>query len=144
MLRCIVSGFDYLGHYLSTGNRRSLTRLPPESVLPIWYQDLRRLHESNRNWPTLLGSELSRWVDRQRLPPLVKALSLVEFTDAVAYLPIFMASVTAGKAKITDLPVTPAYLKFAIRLVSDFDRQGWFIPVHALMVSYLLASQDEA
>lgn len=144
VLRCIVSGFDYLGHYLSTGNRKSLPRLPPESVLPIWYQDLRLLHESNRNWPTLLGSELSRWVDRQRLPPLVKALSLMEFTDAVAYLPIFMASVTAGKAKITDLPAPPAHLKFAIRLVSDFDRQGWFIPVHALMVSYLLASQDEA
>lgn len=144
VLRCIVSGFDYLGDYLSTGNRSALTRLPPASVLPIWYQDLRRLHESNRNWPTLLGSELSRWVDRQRLPPLVKALSLVEFTDAVAYLPIFMAFVTAGKARITDLPATPAYLKFAIRLVSDFDRQGWFVPVHALMVSYLLASQDEA
>ncbi|MGA6403360.1 hypothetical protein [Pseudomonas aeruginosa] len=74
----------------------------------------------------------------------MKALSLVEFTDAVAYLPIFMAFVTAGKARITDLPATPAYLKFAIRLVSDFDRQGWFVPVHALMVSYLLASQDEA
>ncbi|MGA6403359.1 hypothetical protein [Pseudomonas aeruginosa] len=68
VLRCIVSGFDYLGDYLSTGNRSALTRLPPASVLPIWYQDLRRLHESNRNWPTLLGSELSRWVDRQRLP----------------------------------------------------------------------------
>lgn len=144
VLRCIFSGFDYLGDYLSTGNRGSLSRLPPESVLPIWYQDLRRLHESNRNWPTLLGRELSRWVDKQRLPPLVKTLSLVEFTHAVAYLPIFMAFVTAGKARITDLTATPAYLKFAIRLVSDFDRQGWFVPVHALMVSYLLASQDEA
>ena len=144
VLRCIVSGFDYLGDYLSCGNRSSLTRVPPEIVLPVWYQDLRRLHESNRNWPTLLGSELSSWIDRQRLSPLVKALSLVEFTDAVAYLPIFMAFVTAGKARITDLAATPAYLKFAIRLVSDFDRQGWFIPVHALMVSYLLASQDEA
>lgn len=144
VLRCIVSGFDYLGDYLSTGNRRSLTRLPPESVLPIWYQGLRRLHEANRNWPTLLGSELSSWIDRQPLPPLVKALSLAEFTDAVTYLPIFMAFVTAGQAKITDLPATPAYLKFAIRLVADFDRQGWFIPVHALMVSYLLASQNEA
>ncbi|SEJ66331.1 hypothetical protein SAMN05216201_113100 [Pseudomonas linyingensis] len=144
VLRCIVSGFDYLGDYLTTGSRSSLTRLPPEIVLPTWYQDLRRLHESNRNWPTLLGDELSRWVDRQQLPPLVKALSLVEFTDAVTYLPIFMAFVTAGKARVTDLPATPAYLKFAIRLVSDFDRQGWFIPAHALMVSYLLASQDEA
>lgn len=68
----------------------------------------------------------------------------MQFTDAVTYLPIFMAFVTAGRANITDLPATPAYLKFAIRLVSDFDRQGWFIPAHALIVSYLLASENEA
>ena len=94
----------------------------------------------------MLGSELSRWIEQQQIPLKLKNLSLVSFTDAVAYLPIFMAFVTAGRAQITDLPVTPAYLKFAIRLVSDFDRQGWFIPVHALMVSYLLALDldDEA
>lgn len=143
-LRCIVSGFDHLGDYLSTGNRSSLKKLPLEQVLPTWYQGLRRLHEANRSWPTLLGSELSNWIDRQPLPPLVQALSLTEFTDAVAYLPIFMAFVTAGQARITDLPASPAYLKFAIRLVADFDRQGWFVPVHALVVSYLLASQNEA
>lgn len=144
VLRHIVSGFDYLGDYLSTGDRDSLTKLPPEQVLPIWYQSLRRLHESNDQWPTQLGTELSNWVDKQQLPSLVKALSLIEFTDAVTYLPIFMAFVTAGKANITDLAASPAYLKFSIRLVSDFDRQGWFIPVHALMVSYLLASENEA
>lgn len=144
VLRFIVSGFEYLGDYLSTGSRSSLIKLPPENVLPIWYQELRRFHEANRNWPTLLGRELSNWIEGQQLPPLVKALSLAEFTDAVTYLPIFMAYVTAGRARITDLPATPAYLKFAIRLISDFDRQGWFVPAHALMVSYLLASQDEA
>ncbi len=143
-LRCIVSGFDYLGDYLSTGNCRSLKKLPLEQVLPSWYQGLRHLHEANPNWPTILGSELSSWTDRQSLPPVVKALSLIEFTDAVSYLPIFMAFVTAGRAKITDLPATPAFLKFAVRLVSDFDRQGWFMPVHALVVSYLLASESEA
>ncbi|WP_417420730.1 STY4851/ECs_5259 family protein [Halomonas sp.] len=144
VLRFIVSGFEYLGDYLSTGNRSSLTKLPPENVLPIWYQGLRRFHEANQNWPTLLGRELSDWIEEQELPPLVKTLSLTEFTDAVTYLPVFMAFVTAGRARITDLPSTPAYLKFAIRLISDFDRQGWFVPAHALMVSYLLASQDEA
>lgn len=146
VLRCVVSGFDHLGDYLSTGNRCSLKKLPVGQILPVWYQGLRHLHESNRSWPTLLGSELSRWIEQQQIPLQLKNLSLVSFTDAVAYLPIFMAFVTAGRAQITDLPVTPAYLKFAIRLVSDFDRQGWFIPVHALMVSYLLALDldDEA
>ncbi|WP_270793583.1 MULTISPECIES: STY4851/ECs_5259 family protein [unclassified Aeromonas] len=144
VLRCIVSGFDHLGDYLSTGNRCSLRKLPVEQILPGWYQGLRHLHESNRSWPILLGSELSRWIEQQQLPPQLKKLSLVQFTDAVTYLPIFMAFVTAGRANITDLPATPAYLKFAIRLVSDFDRQGWFIPAHALIVSYLLASENEA
>src|SRR5690606_5042658 len=112
--------------------------------LPVWYQELRSQHPTKWSWPTILGKELSSWVDQQDLHHLVKGLSLDEFTDAVTYLPIFMAFITAGKANLSDLPVTPAYLKFAIRQVSDFDRQGWFIPAHALMVSYLLASQDEA
>lgn len=139
-----VFGSDFLSDYLRTGDRSSLKNLPPENVLPIWYQALRRFHEANRNWPTLLGKELRDWVSHQQLPEQVKALSLVDFTDVVTYLPIFMAFVTAGKAKITDLPATPSYLKFVIRLVSDFDRQGWFIPAHALMISYLLTSQNEA
>ncbi len=88
VLRFIVSGFEYLGDYLSTGSRSSLIKLPPENVLPIWYQDLRRFHEANRNWPTLLGRELSNWIEGQQLPSLVKALSLADFTDAVTYLPV--------------------------------------------------------
>ncbi|MEM5419459.1 hypothetical protein V2W23_14630, partial [Staphylococcus gallinarum] len=36
VLRFIVSGFEYLGDYLSTGSRSSLIKLPPENVLPIW------------------------------------------------------------------------------------------------------------
>jgi hypothetical protein len=144
VLRCVVSGFDNLGDYLSTGYRSALKSIPPEIVLPVWYQELRSQHPTKWSWPTILGKELSSWVDQQDLHHLVKGLSLDEFTDAVTYLPIFMAFITAGKANLSDLPVTPAYLKFAIRQVSDFDRQGWFIPAHALMVSYLLASQDEA
>ncbi|PSJ44504.1 hypothetical protein C7H85_14405 [Zobellella endophytica] len=144
VLRSIVSGFDYLGDYLSTGNRYSLTTISPEQILPLWYQDLRRLHVDNRNWPTQLSNELTNWIQKQTLPPRVKALSLVDFTDTVTYLPVFMAFVTAGRASITDLQAASAYLKFAIRVVADFDRQGWFMPVHALMVSYLLASPNKA
>ena len=78
------------------------------------------------------------------VPEFLREITPVGFTKAVSYLPIFLAYVTAGKATLNDLPVPMAYLKFAIRLVSDFDRQGWFAPTHALMVSYLLASEDEA
>jgi hypothetical protein len=144
VLRSVVSGFDYLGDYLSTGDKRNLKKAPVEHVLPGWYQDLRRNHESNQKWPTELGQELSTWADKQDLPRLVKALSLSEFSDAVTYLPIFMAHVTAGKTTLSALPGEVAYLKFAIRMVSDFDRQGWYTCVHAMLVSYLLASPDVA
>lgn len=143
VLRFVVSGFDHLGDYLINGERGELTKVPVDKVLPGWYQDLRKHHEADSRWPTELGKELSAWIDRQFLPPLVKALSLVDFTDAVTYLPIFMAYVSAGRAKLSDLPVALPYLKFAIRMVSDFDRQGWYTCVHAMMVSYLLASDDE-
>lgn len=143
VLRCVVSGFDYLGDYLATGNKSSLTRAPVEYVLPGWYQQLRRNHESNQKWPNELGGELSSWVDKQELPSLVRALSLSEFSDAVTYLPIFMAYVTAGKTTLSVLPGEIAYLKFAVRMLSDFDRQGWYTCVHAMMVSYLLASPDD-
>jgi hypothetical protein len=54
-----------------------------------------------------------------------------------------MAYVTAGKVTLDDLPVDQVLLKFVIKMISDFDRNGWYTPVHALLVSYLLASTTE-
>lgn len=140
VLPAVVSGFQYVNNYLETGNTNRLQKVPVQLVLPEWYQSLRRTHEANNNWPTELGSVLSAWVERQALPVQIKNLSQIEYTDAVTYLPIFMAYVTAGKAQLGDLHVSPAYLKFAIKMVSDFDRSAWYTCVHAMMVSYLLAS----
>jgi hypothetical protein len=144
VLPVVVTGFDYVGDYLESADTSKLTRIEPEYVLPLWYQDLRRRHESNRNWPTDLGAELSAWVDKQSLPYSIKGLSVVQFTDAVTYLPIFVAYVTAGKATLDELPVDQVLLKFVIKMISDFDHSGWYTPVHALLVSYLLASITEA
>ncbi|MEJ1227471.1 STY4851/ECs_5259 family protein [Pseudomonas sp. CCNWLW56] len=144
VLRLVVSGFDYLGDYLRTGNKNSLTKIPPQLVVPGWNQALRQQHASNTKWPTDLTMELTSWVFQTPIPAFLREITPVGFTKAVSYLPIFLAYVTAGKATLNDLPVPMAYLKFAIRLVSDFDRQGWFAPTHALMVSYLLASEDGA
>ena len=144
VLRLVVSGFDYLGDYLSTGNKSSLTKIPPQLVVPGWNQALRQQHATDRQWPTDLTAELTSWFLQNPIPEFLREITPVGFTKAVSYLPIFLAYVTAGKATLNDLPVPMAYLKFAIRLVSDFDRQGWFAPTHALMVSYLLASEDEA
>lgn len=144
VLRAVVSGFDHVDDYLHTGKCASLTKVPPEAALPIWCGQLRQVHGSNSRWPTELSSELGSWISHQQLPEQLKTLSTTGYANAVIYLPIFMAFVTAEKARLNDLSVPLPYLKFAIRMLADFDRQNWFNPVHALMVSYLLATQSEA
>ena len=82
-------------------------------------------------------------MEEQKLPMKIKHLSNIKFSDAVTYLPIFMAYVTSGKALPTALPVLPPYLKFSIRKLSDFDRYSWYTHVHAVMVCYLLTLPDQ-
>ena len=144
VLTNIVPGFDYVQHYLSTGNNQVLTSLPPEIVLPMWRDMLCKSFEFAM-WPKHLSSELSGWVEHQDLPLKVKALSLEEQADSVIYLPIFMAYVTSGKACISDLQMnsTLTELKFYIRKVSDFDRASWYRPAHALLTSYILNKNDK-
>ena len=142
VLPAVVSGFEHVGDYLETGDASRLRKLQPaflEGVLPEWYQSLRRSHAANPNWPTDLGGALEAWVKRQDLPGKVTSLSQWEHSNAVTYLPIFMAYVTAGKVQFDELAVSPAYLKYVVRVVSDFDRHSWYMCVHAMMVSYLLA-----
>ena len=140
VLPAVVSGFQYVDNYLETGDASRLQKAPVELVLLEWYQSLRRTHEANNYWPTELCSELSAWVQQQDLPAQIKNLSQIRYSDAVTYLPIFMAYVTAGKSQLDELRVSPAYLKFVIKMISDFDRSTWYSCVHAMMVSYLLAS----
>jgi hypothetical protein len=135
----VVSGFEFVNDYLATGATENLTVAPVESVLPVWYQALRRRHFADDNWPTVLGPELRAWIDCNVLPASIKKLSMIGHTDAITYLPIFMAYVTAGEVVLDQLNVDTAHLKFAIRLLSDFDRHGWYTCVHSMMVSYLLA-----
>jgi hypothetical protein len=140
VLPAVVSGFQYVDNYLETGDTKHLRKAPVQIVLPDWYQSLRRTHEANDYWPTELGALLSAWIQQKDLPEQIKRLSQITYSDAVTYLPIFMAYITAGKAQLNELPVRPAYLKFAIKMISDFDRSAWYACVHAMMVSYLLAS----
>ncbi|SEJ91014.1 STY4851/ECs_5259 family protein [Paraburkholderia diazotrophica] len=142
MLPHVLESFDEgeMGRYLETSDAAALRRYPIEIILPCWYQQLRRTHESNDHWPTELGHLLREWLARQKLPPPVLTLSTTEFTDAVTILPIFMAYVTAGLETIDELKGNRSNVKFAIKMVSDFDRCSWYAPAHGLMVSYLLAT----
>ncbi len=140
VLPAVVSGFQYVDNYLETGDTSRLRKAPIQLVLLDWYQSLRRTHEANNYWPTELGGILSAWVQQQNLPVQIKSLSQITYSDAVTYLPIFMAYVTAGKVQLDELRISPAYLKFTIKMISDFDRSAWYACVHAMMVSYLLAS----
>lgn len=143
MLPHVLESFDEgeMGRYLETSDATALRRYPIEIILPCWYQQLRRTHESNDHWPTELGHLLRDWLGRQNLPPAVLSLSTTEFTDSVTILPIFMAYVTAGLATIDELKGNRSNVKFAIKMVSDFDRCSWYAPAHGLMVSYLLATE---
>ena len=143
MLDYVLGSFGGSGltPYLKTGDARVMQKYRIDGILPHLYQDLRRVHDGD-HWPTELGPVLRDWLGRQKLPPSVLALSRIEYTDAVAIMPIFMAYVTAGRTTIEELKTSRSYTRFAIKLVSDFDRWNWYAPVHGLMVSYLLATQE--
>ncbi|WP_037375559.1 STY4851/ECs_5259 family protein [Sedimenticola selenatireducens] len=140
VLKSITSGYDCIDSYLEHGDARGCKSLPLEVFLPGWYQELRRTHESNRHWPTDLREDLTTWVHRQVLPDVLGSLSSVHFSDAVTYLPIFMAHVSAGKASIEELSHSKEYVKFAIKMISDFDRESWYRAVHAAVLSFVITN----
>jgi hypothetical protein len=140
VLQGITSGYESIASYLTYGNATGCVAPQLGAFLPGWYQELRRTHESNRHWPTDLGKALADWVKQQSLPKEVANLSSAHFSDAVTYLPIFMAHVTAGKTTIEQLPYSKEYVKFAIKMISDFDRITWYRAVHAAVLSFVISN----
>lgn len=142
VLPATISGFEFVERYLQTGMQTTLLKAPIEIVLPNWYQSLRRQNMLVESWPMEFNMELHRWMQNQPHLKSIANLSFIEETHSVTYLPIFMAHVTTGIANITDLPGAMPRVKFMLRVISDFDKVSWYQPVHALMVSYLLASNN--
>jgi len=144
VLSDVVPGFKEFSSYIKTGDLAMLPPIPPLGfVLPRWYQELRRNHESDDSWPTDLGQELTRWIKAQSLPKEIQTLSSIGFSNAVTYLPIFMAHVTVGICEISELHSSKAYVKHAIRHLSEFERLGWYNCTHGVMVTYLLKQGAE-
>lgn len=141
VMRMVVSGFDHITEYLDTGNTDAL-RLPPlQSVLPIWYQQLRHDHIDDE-WPEALKAPLRAWLNKSELPEYIKHLTGRNFTDSVTFLPIFMAYVSVGKAALEDLGGNLALIKFHIKQHAEFDRR-WFLDLHALMVAYITKNSKD-
>lgn len=141
ILKTVVPAFEHLGEYLATGDSASLQRVPIAPILLHHYRELRRNHAMDTLWPTDLNMQLTVWANRQPLPAEIKQLSNVEDSHSVTYLPIFMAHVTVGRSKLSELGGHPSYLKFVIRKIADFDRQGWYVYAYAVTVAYLLSSE---
>lgn len=139
-LNCVVSGFEHLQHYLNEPDCHKLRVLPITLILTDWYQDLRRRHALP--WPVALGPHLKRWIMHSKLPVTIKTLSQSEETDAVVYLPIFMAYISTGHTNLAELPVPTDVMKLHVQLTADFDRLGWYNPVHSMMVCHFLTQQD--
>lgn len=117
---------------------RALPGAPPlQAILPHWLNDL-RAHNEAATWPTNLSDPLTRWMQDREAYAWLTELTMPEHMRAVCFMPIFAACLTAGVAHLEELPVDEAALRFGLRVLSDFDRNGWYEPVYSASLSSLL------
>jgi hypothetical protein len=138
----MIPCFMHLSEYLKQPHDANLQQLP-YFLVKGWFEDLRRHHADDQRWPEWFQVELTNWVHQQNFPTEITTLPDVGFSRAVAYLPVFMAAVTAGKARFTDLSESLPELRFAVRVLSDFDRDAWYEPTYSLVLSNLLLETEE-
>lgn len=131
----------HLSDYLKQPHPANLQQIP-YFLVKNWFADLRRHHADDQRWPEWFKVELTNWIHQQDVPSEIKSLPDVGFSRAVAFVPVFMAAVTAGKAKLTDLTESLPELRFAVRVLSDFDRDAWYEPTYALMLSNFLLESE--
>lgn len=136
VMQLVVSGFKEITDYLDSGDSSHLRSLPIQQILPHWYQDLRRDHVSDEDWPEKFKAPLRTWLDSSDLPEFLKVLTYRDYTDSVTFLPIYMAYVTTGQSSIQALHDSLPLVKYHIKQHVEFDRH-WFLSAHALMVAYL-------
>ena len=133
--------FAHLANYLKNPEHVNLQQVP-YVFAKYCFEDLRRNHADDQRWPEWFKVELTNWIHQQDFPDELKRLPDVGFARAVAYLPIFMAAVTAGKARFEDLSPSLPELKLGARVLTDFDRYGWFEPTYSLVLSNLLLQTE--
>lgn len=142
LLSSAIPCFKYLAKPLLSSDFSALRAPPLEITLPIWYQSLRRRHADDPRWPNDLANELAAWVSTSDLSDEIKTMVDVHFARAVAFAPIFMACLTAGIVQLNELGPENSETRFAIKVLSDFDREEWFEPVYSNTLSNILMKEE--
>ncbi|QEN03306.1 hypothetical protein EW093_00820 [Thiospirochaeta perfilievii] len=137
VLKKVISGIQFIEDFIIHKINEPLKFSVCKS-LEIMYQNLRRDHMEDR-WPVGLNDELLFWANKN-LDIVEINTSKTHFSNSVTYLPMFMARVTMGDAKLEDLGVTLNKLKFYIYKISDFDN-SWYSSVYSMMLSVLVNSK---
>jgi hypothetical protein len=118
--------------YLKT-EKVSNTMMLPEvimnSAIEGWFQDLRREHCENFDWPDDHKIELENWYHAQTYINS-NMTTFNKDQNSVVYLPVFLAAVAANKVKINDIFEESSKSSFAMKKIRDFD-QNWFSSIYA-------------
>jgi hypothetical protein len=137
LLSVQVPLFKDLSGELCEGDIKVSNGVPLQLVLPIWLGELRARQE-DAQWPVILNEPLSNWIRQQDDYAWMHDLQMPGYMRSVVYMPIFAACLTAGGTSLSELETEDAALRFGFRVLSDFDRDGWYEPVYSATLSGLL------
>jgi hypothetical protein len=137
LLSVNVPVFKDLAGELCKDDTSGANAIPLQMILQIWLGDLRTRQE-DAQWPVILNEPLSNWIRQQDDYAWMKDLQMPGYMRSVVYMPIFAACLTAGLTSLYELETDDAALRFGFRVLSDFDRYGWYEPVYSATLSGLL------
>lgn len=140
LLSLQVPVFKDLADELCEGNITTSQGIPLQLVLPIWLGEL-RVRQEDAQWPTNLNESLSNWIRQHDDYCWMLGLEMPGFMRSVCFMPVFAACLTAGVANLSEVTAEGAALRFGFRVLSDFDRDGWYEPVYSATLSGLLHAE---
>ncbi|RAU19355.1 hypothetical protein DN062_03595 [Nitrincola tibetensis] len=141
LLSVQVPLFKDLSDELFDGDIKISNSVPLQLVLPIWFGEMRGRQE-DAQWPVILNEALSNWIRQHEDYAWMLGLEMPGYMKSVVYMPVFTACLTAGVASLSELEADDAVLRFGFRVLSDFDRNGWYEPVYSATLSGLLHAKE--
>ncbi|THK40640.1 hypothetical protein E8Q33_12295 [Methylophaga sp. SB9B] len=138
----VIPAIKYFSEHLLTISQEKVHAVPIAATFPHWYQELRRRHCDDDRWPEFMGEDLKNWMISQVDSYQFQNEINMDYERSVVFFPIFMAYLTSGRSTIEDLRYGKAETRFALRVLSDFDREAWYEPVYALVLSNLIKKEN--